>query len=137
MKAERIGLNSWMDEWVLPRRELLKRMAEGLVAGTLGAKWLSAAAQEASSASLEDDLFWEQVKNQFPIRPGLIMMNSANLCPTHYAVLESVFGLTRNLDSDVSFQNRAKFSDTRAKSRALLAAYVGATRRDRHHPQHQ
>ena len=96
-----------MGHWMLPRRELLKRMAEGLVAGTLGTKWLNLAAQENSEANLENEPFWEQIKKQFPIRPNLIMMNSANLCPTHYGVLETLFGLTRNLEGDVSFLNRA------------------------------
>ena len=65
-------------------------------------------------------------RSNFPIRPGLVMMNAANLCPTHYPVLESVFGLTRDLDSDVSFQNRAKFAATKDEARSRLAQYVGA-----------
>ena len=88
---------------MLPRRELLKRMAEGIVAGTLGTKWLSVAAQETAEAGPEGEPFWEQIKQQFPIRPDLIMMNSANLCPTHYGVLESLYGFIRNLEGDVSF----------------------------------
>ena len=115
-----------MGHWMLPRRELLKRMAEGLVAGTLGTKWLNLSAQENSEANLENEPFWEQIKKQFPIRPNLIMMNSANLCPTHYGVLETLFGLTRNLEGDVSFQNRAKFREEKANARSLLAQYVGA-----------
>ena len=115
-----------MGHWMLPRRELLKRMAGGLVAGTLGTKWLNLAAQENSEANLENESFWEQIKRQFPIRPSLIMMNSANLCPTHYGVLETLFGLTRNLEGDVSFQNRAKFREEKTNARSLLAQYVGA-----------
>ena len=54
------------------------------------------------------------------------MMNAANLCPSHYPVLESLFGLTRDLDGDISFQNRAKFAGTKDEARSRLAGYVGA-----------
>lgn len=117
-KAERY----WGDQWILPRREVLKRLAQGAALGTLGGKWLGSAAQEA----VGDEAFWDQVREQFPIRPGLVMMNAANLCPTHYPVLESLFGLTRDLDGDVSFQNRAKFATAKDEVRSRLAAYVGA-----------
>ncbi|MDE0001914.1 MAG: aminotransferase class V-fold PLP-dependent enzyme [Rhodospirillaceae bacterium] len=112
----------WSEQWMLPRREVLKSLAGGAALGALGGNWLSAAAQEASG----EEAFWEQVKAQFPIRPGLTMMNSANLCPTHYPVLEKLFGLTRDLDGDVSFQNRAKFAGTKDEARSRLAGYVGA-----------
>ena len=112
----------WSEQWMLPRREVLKSLAGGAALGALGGNWLSAAAQEAAG----EEAFWEQVKAQFPIRPGLTMMNSANLCPTHYPVLERLFGLTRDLDGDVSFQNRAKFAGTKDEARSRLAGYVGA-----------
>lgn len=125
-KIEKFSSALDMGHWMLPRRELLKRMAEGIVAGTLGTKWLSVAAQETAEAGPEGEPFWEQIKQQFPIRPDLIMMNSANLCPTHYGVLESLYGFIRNLEGDVSFQNRAKFRGVKTTSRALLAEYIGA-----------
>ena len=112
----------WMNQWLLPRREVLKRLAAGAALGTLGGKWLGAAAQDTEG----DEAFWDHVREQFPIRPGLVMMNAANLCPTHYPVLESLFGLTRDLDGDVSFQNRAKFAPSKDEARSRLAAYVGA-----------
>ena len=61
------------DPWILPRREVLKRLAQGAALGTLGGNWLSAAAQETTG----EEAFWGQVRKQFPIRPGLIMMNAA------------------------------------------------------------
>ena len=57
------------DPWILPRREVLKRLAQGAALGTLGGNWLSAAAQETTG----EEAFWGQVRKQFPIRPGLIM----------------------------------------------------------------
>ena len=126
MTKEQTNSGTWKGEWMLPRREVLKYLAGGLAGGALGARWTGATAQETVGSSFGEEAYWEQVKNQFPIRPGLIVMNAANLCPTHYAVLEHVFELTRDLDSDVSFQNRGKFADTKSESRALLAEYVGA-----------
>ena len=112
----------WGEQWILPRREVLKRLAAGAALGTLGGKWLSAAAQETAG----EEAFWRRIKEQFPFRPGLVMMNAANLCPSHYPVLESLFGLTRDLDGDISFQNRAKFAGTKDEARSRLAGYVGA-----------
>ena len=112
----------WEDQWILPRREVLKRLAGGIALGTVGGHWMRAAAQEAAG----EEAFWDQVKSRFPIRPGLTMMNAANLCPTHYPVLDSVFGLSRDLDADMSFQNRAKFATAQGQARSLLARYVGA-----------
>jgi isopenicillin-N epimerase len=126
MTKEQTDSGTWQGEWMLPRREVLKYLAGGLAGGTLGARWSGAIAQETVGSSLGEEAYWEQVKNQFPIRPGLIVMNAANLCPTHYSVLEHAFELTRDLDSDVSIQNRGKFADTKSKSRAILAEYVGA-----------
>jgi hypothetical protein len=63
------------------------------------------------AGTVADERFWDLVKEQFPLRPGLILMNAANLCPAPYPVIETVFKLTRDVDSDASFQNRAKFRD--------------------------
>ena len=120
MRSQKAGAN-WTAQWMLPRREVLKHLAAGAALGTLGGKWLGAAAQETAG----DEAFWDRVKEQFPFRPGLVMMNAANLCPTHYPVLESLFGLTRDLDGDVSFQNRAKFAPSKDEARSRLAEYVG------------
>ncbi|HEY4611388.1 MAG TPA: aminotransferase class V-fold PLP-dependent enzyme [Bacteroidota bacterium] len=74
-----------------------------------------------------DEAYWQMVKGQFTIKPGYTMMNAANLCPAPHMVQEHVIELTRDLDSDVSHQNRAKFSGMLEEARKKLAAYVGAT----------
>jgi selenocysteine lyase/cysteine desulfurase len=74
-----------------------------------------------------DEAYWRRVKDQFSLAPGLILMNAANLCPSPYAVQESVFGHTRDVDSDASFQNRGKFGELKEEARRALAAYVGAS----------
>jgi isopenicillin-N epimerase len=70
--------------------------------------------------------YWRLVKEQFTIRPNLIMLNAANLCPSPHMVRERVFRLTDDLDSDVSFQNRAKFDVLREEARRKLASLMGA-----------
>ena len=57
----------WGEQWILPRREVLKRLAAGAALGTLGGKWLGAAAQETAG----EEAFWRRVKEQFPFRPDL------------------------------------------------------------------
>jgi isopenicillin-N epimerase len=74
----------------------------------------------------EDEAYWKLVQRQFPQVPGLTLMNAANLCPSSYAVQETVFNLTRDMDGDASSQNRAKFNALRDESRRAVARYIGA-----------
>ena len=73
-----------------------------------------------------NESFWRLVKEQFTIKPKLVMLNAANLCPSPHMVRDKVFRLTDDLDSDVSFQNRAKFDVFREEARRKLAAFIGA-----------
>jgi isopenicillin-N epimerase len=73
-----------------------------------------------------NEAYWRLVKEQFTIKPNLIMLNAANLCPSPHMVREKVFRLTDDLDGDVSFQNRAKFDVLREEARMKLAALMGA-----------
>jgi isopenicillin-N epimerase len=75
---------------------------------------------------LEDEAYWNRVREQFPLAPGLILMNAANLCPSPYPVQDAVFRYTRDVDSDASFQNRNKFGPLKEEARRALAWYVGA-----------
>ena len=50
--------------------------------------------------AVRDEAFWERVKEQFPLAPGLILMNAANLCPSPYPVQETVFRLAYLLLTD-------------------------------------
>ena len=54
-------------------------------------------------------------------------MNAANLCPSPRAVAERVSGLTRDIDVDCSFPNRAKFGPLLEASREAAAAQLGVT----------
>jgi isopenicillin-N epimerase len=77
-------------------------------------------------APVHDEAFWTQIKAQFPVRPGLIMMNAANLCPSPYPVIDTVNALTRTIDEDASFQSRSRFGPLHQDARAQIAAHIGA-----------
>lgn len=118
------------------RRRFLKRAAAGAALAATPA-WTRAPARPGLSLDelsarrdflgTEDESFWEMVKSQFPLRPGLILVNAANLCPSPYPVQEAVFGYTRDIDQDASFHNRAKFNALAAKSVEALARLLGAS----------
>jgi isopenicillin-N epimerase len=91
-------------------------------------RWGHAGWEELGTApGPDDEPYWRRVKEQFPLAPGLVLLNAANLCPSPYAVQEAVFGYTRDVDRDPSFQNREKFGALTEEARAALAAYVGAS----------
>ena len=66
------------------------------------------------------------VKDAFPLREGLIIMNAANLCPRPSPCRQRVFELTRDVDRDASFNNRRKFDRLLEEARTGLARYLGA-----------
>ena len=88
---------------------------------------LSQAVSILGETELGDDSFWKVVKDQFPLKDGLIMLNAANLCPSPISVQKRVFELTADVDSDPSFANREKFVPLREESRSLLAQFLGAS----------
>ncbi len=114
------------------RRRFLGLLAGGLAAGATiphRAAELSPRARldRLSRASQDDDeAYWRIVKREFPAKPGLAMMNAANLCPSPFVVIDTVTQLTRDVDADVSFQNRSKFGPLKDQSRQGLAAHLGA-----------
>jgi selenocysteine lyase/cysteine desulfurase len=114
------------------RRSFLKGFAGGATAlsvfpSTGSAKALLSAANRLGAADMGSESFWRLVKEQFAIRPGIILLNAANLCPSPHMVRDRVFRLTEDVDGDVSFQNRAKFNGLLAESRRKLAAFMGVS----------
>ena len=71
-----------------------------------------------------DERFWGIVKRKFMIRDGLIMLNAANLCPSPLSVQNKLFELTKDVDSDPSFSNRAKYAGIKEAVREGIAKYV-------------
>ena len=119
------------------RRRFLKGLLGGMAATTvlpsIGLKGSERLSRELgkSLASLPagtegDERFWQLVKDQFPLKRGSIPMNAANLCPSPYPVIETLFRLSRDVDSDVSFQNRGKFRNLQEQTLEALASYLGA-----------
>jgi isopenicillin-N epimerase len=114
------------------RRSFLKGFAGGAAAlsvfpSTGSAKALLSAASRLGATDMASEPFWRLVKEQFAIRPGMILLNAANLCPSPHMVRDRVFRLTEDVDGDVSFQNRAKFNGLLEESRRKLAAFMGAS----------
>ncbi len=120
------------------RRHFLKSAAAGAaVAAVATPAWAHSSEQKGIALTdlanisrnriATDEDFWHLVKQQFPLAPNFTLMNAANLCPSPYAVQETVFQYTRDIDQDASFQNRAKFSQLGVKSREALGRLLGAS----------
>jgi len=105
----------------------------GLTGAVTGLSYSSAAAatpwqlRQLLDVSLSHESYWSLVAGQFPLRPGKIPMNAANLCPSPRVVSECVAELTRDEDSDVSNPNRTKFAVLLEESRKKVAGQVGAS----------
>jgi len=69
--------------------------------------------------------YWQMVRRQFAFLESKVPMNAANMCPSPRIVAEQVAELTRDLDADCSFQNRAKFADLLESSRRKVAQHLG------------
>lgn len=119
------------------RRRFLGQFLGGVTAGALAPELLAGATGRSPLASLsrlatesspgqEGEGYWRLVKEQFQLDPELTLMNAANLCPSPYPVQDAVFTLTRSVDRDASFQNRAQFGPLRASATEALARYLGA-----------
>jgi selenocysteine lyase/cysteine desulfurase len=115
------------------RRKFLKQFVTGSI-GVLALPSLSGQAAIArtpvsslsSLPSPDDERYWEMVKRQFTVPDDLMMVNAANLCPSPYFVTEQLMQSLQQLERNVSFQDRARFSIEREATLKLLAAFVGA-----------
>ena len=126
------------DDWQVSRRRFMKRLAGGLAAGgalVYGSSLLGSSAHAVpfqdmdaadSGVDAKDERYWHAVRSQFLLREDLALMNAANLCPSPFPVMEAVFKYTRDLDTDASFQNRAKYRQIREDTREKMARLLGA-----------
>ncbi len=103
------------------RRSFLGHLAAGAALPLLGTRPFTGVAPPDEP----DASYWELVRRQFAFREEKIPMNAANLCPSPRVVAERVAELTRDIDVDCSFNNRAKFRDLLEESRQKVAAYLG------------
>ncbi len=97
----------------------------GLLPGTAAA-FGELAHLHASVAGKGED-YWEMVRQQFSFAERKVPMNAANLCPSPRVVADRVTELTRDMDVDCSFQNRAKFTALLEASRQKVAQHLGVT----------
>ena len=74
-----------------------------------------------------DEVYWAGIRAEFEFDEARVPMNAANLCPSPRVVAERVTELTRDIDRDCSFQNRAKFSKLLEEARAKVAAQLGVS----------
>ena len=79
-----------------------------------------------SSLKLADESYWRLVKEAFSLKPDLLLMHAANLCPSPISVQNQLLDLTLDVDQDASAQNRRKFSGFQDRSRTMLARFLGA-----------
>jgi selenocysteine lyase/cysteine desulfurase len=113
------------------RRNFLKKISIGSLATlsfTAGAEpnqWLEQLQQPA-----EGEAYWEQLKKQFSVPVGKIMLNAANLCPSPTAVYKTVTKYQQGLNADVSMKYRAAFGDLRARSIGMIAEFLGVTKEE-------
>ena len=81
----------------------------------------------ASPAAGADEAYWAQIRAHFILRDGITPMNAANLCPAPRIVIDRMVEAMRDIDGDVSFQNRAKYEQTQEEVRDRLARHLGAS----------
>jgi selenocysteine lyase/cysteine desulfurase len=117
----------------LSRRRFLSRATTGslgvAVLPAVGISALRTSRQEPlgppPSEALDEE-YWRLVRAQFALRDGITPMNAANLCPAPRPVIDAVGAAMRDVEADVSFQNRDKYGESLEAVRAGLAAYLGA-----------
>ncbi|KRB49626.1 aminotransferase class V-fold PLP-dependent enzyme [Phenylobacterium sp. Root700] len=83
-------------------------------------------ARQAGGDVVRDETHWASVRRLFPLKPGLVHLNSANLAPSSLAVLDTEVSLSRDVCGDPSFENRLKFEATTEATRRALATMLGA-----------
>ncbi|MBI4661608.1 MAG: aminotransferase class V-fold PLP-dependent enzyme [Verrucomicrobia bacterium] len=112
----------------LNRREFARVFTAGGSAALfarVGLSWPRAALP--ATPNTPDEKFWSNVREQFVMPPGLGVLNAANLCPSPASVLEAMYGNTRDMDQDPSFQNRVKMAEGKENTRRVLAQFLRVT----------
>jgi len=104
-----------------------------LALGTAGALVAPRTASAHGAPALQDppavrnERFWESVRAQFLMPPGIAAINAANLCPSPQRVVDAVFESTRSVERDPSSQNRQHTRDGREATRRRIADALRVT----------
>jgi len=108
------------------RRSFLRQASGATVASVVTTMLAQSSPLFASTPSRGED-YWEMVRRQFAFSDNQVPMNAANLCPSPRIVADQVAELTRDIDGDCSFHNRAKFAEMLETSRRKVAEQLGVT----------
>lgn len=108
------------------RRTFLERLAGAGAAAALIPAWRPASDLRLPDAAPDDERYWEAVKARFSFPARLVPMNAANMCPSPRLAVEAVVEATRDVDADVSFQNRGRFTALTESVRRRVALLAGA-----------
>jgi len=109
------------------RRTFLERLAGAGAAAALVPAWQPASLGRLPATAPDDERYWEAVRARFTYPSRLVPMNAANMCPSPRLAVEAVVEATRDVDADVSFQNRGRFAALTESVRSRLAALAGAS----------
>jgi selenocysteine lyase/cysteine desulfurase len=109
------------------RREFLFESAGSAVFWPAAAATLGELATVLAAEAPASESYWQKIREQFPFGEAKVPMNAANLCPSPRAVAERVVELTRDIDTDCSFNNREKFSAQLENSREKVARQLGVS----------
>jgi isopenicillin-N epimerase len=109
------------------RREFLFETAGSAILLPAAAATLSECSLALGAEPAVGESYWRKVRDQFPFDEAKVPMNAANLCPSPRAIAERVLALTRDIDADCSFDNRAKFAKLLETSREKVAKQLGVS----------
>lgn len=93
----------------------------------LPASWTAFSQALTAAPAPTSEAYWSLVRQQFPLQPGLVYLNAANVCPSSRPVLDRHLEFLRDFHANPSFQNRAKYKETQESLRTKLAAVLGVT----------
>src|SRR5262245_29338550 len=108
------------------RRGFLRQVGQATLAPAIAASTAQLASPLPAAPPAGED-GWQVVRQQFAFRDDKVPLNAANLCPSPRVVADRVTELTRDIDMDCSFQNRAKFAGLLETSRQKVAEQLGVT----------
>ncbi|MBY0375027.1 MAG: aminotransferase class V-fold PLP-dependent enzyme [Bryobacteraceae bacterium] len=74
----------------------------------------------------QEETYWRLVAQQFPLEPGLLYFNAANVCPSSRLVLDRHLQFLRDFHANPSFQNRDKYAPMQERVRLKAAALLNA-----------
>ena len=108
------------------RRGFIK-VLPALGAGPAAWSVFAASARAAGTSKGDESTLWDLVRQQFPLEPGLVYLNAANICPSSRLVLDRYLYFLRDFNANPSFQNREKFKPMYEQVRTKLALMLGAS----------